>query len=337
MSENVFRINKANELQKAGPLDLIEMVPVPGANPLYLPKITLEIYAYGVVEKELIHTSGPTGTAKSSFIEAMALPDNFLPICTSLGLPHKKPIKLYTAEMACFESPGELYQRRSLKEGTTYDEPSIVIKSLRDGDKHKGTHHIVMWIKEIGRAHAPSVQGGLLDLMDKIIIRLPDGSIIDPLGIAWVCDSNYQAESDSVHTLVTLDDALKRRFSINLTMDYLSAEQEGQVLHHLIRKWRLNPDLRMLVPKIVKLGQKVRHQRLEGNLQSATPPTIYGYEALLKVMNALPHLNLRDAVFHTILGNTSLEDSKTAMAIFNEIFGLQAEDEEEVDLLRSMF
>ncbi len=91
MSQNVFRINNPNELRKAGPLDLIEMVPVPGANSLYLPKIALEIYTYGVVKKELIHTSGPTGTAKSSFIEAMALPENFLPICASMGLANKNP------------------------------------------------------------------------------------------------------------------------------------------------------------------------------------------------------------------------------------------------------
>jgi hypothetical protein len=266
----------------------------------------------------------------------MALPENFFPICEALSF-HIKPIKLYAAEMACFESPGELFQRRSLKEGTTYDEPSIVIKALRNAQKYKKTHYPVMWMKEIGRAHAPSIQGGLLDLMVNMIIRLPDESTLDPSGIAWVCDSNYQAESDSIHTLVTLDDALKRRFSINLTMDYLSAEQEEQILHHLIRKWRLKPDLRMFVPKIVKLGQKIRHQRLEGNLQSATPPTIYGYEALFKMLDALPHLSLRDAVFHTILGNTGLEDSKTAMAVFNEVFGLQAEDEEETDLLRSMF
>ena len=337
MSENVFRVNKPNELRKAGPLDLIELMPVPGANSIYLPKIILEVYAYGVVKKEFIHVSGPTGSAKSSFLEAMALPTNFLPVCAALGLPDDRPIKLYTAEMACFESPGELYQRRSLKNGTTYDEPSIVIKSLRDADKYKETYHIVLWMKEMGRAHAPSVQGGLLDLMDKTIVRLPDGSTIDPSGIAWVCDSNYQAESDSIQTLVTLDDALKRRFTINLTLDYLAAEQEEQVLHHLIRKWQLKPDLRMLVPKIVKLGQKIRHQRLEGNLQSTTAPTIYGYEALLKMMDTLPHVNLRDGVFHTLLGNASLEDSKTAMAVFNEIFGLQAEDEEEADFARSMF
>jgi hypothetical protein len=337
MSENVFRVDKPKELQKAGPSDLIELVPLPGADPLYLSKKILEIYAYGVVSKEFMHISGPTGTAKSSFLEAMTLPENFLSICDPLNFQHKNPIKLYTAEMVCFETPGELYERRALKDGTTYDEASIIIKALRDADKYQKTHHVVMWIKEMGRAHAPSIQGGLLDLMCKTIIRLPNGSIIDQLEIAWVCDSNYQAENDSVHTLVTFDDALKRRFRLNITLDYLSAEQEEQVLHQLIRKWHLKPELQMLVPKIVKLGQRIRYQRLEGNLQSATAPTIYGYEGLLKMIDALPHLSLRDAVFHTLLGNTNLDDSKIAMAVFNEVFGLQAEDEEEATLLRSMF
>jgi len=337
MGENVYRVNKPDELRKAGPSDLIVLVPVPGANPLYLKKETLEIYAYGVVHHELIHISGPTGTAKSSFIEAMTLPQNFFSICDFLGFKRKKPIRLYPAEMVCFETPGELYQRRALKDGTTYDEPSIIVKALRDAQEYKKSHHVVMWIKEMGRAHAPSIQGGLLDLMVKTRVRLPDGSTIDPMDIAWVCDSNYQAENDSVHTLVTFDDALKRRFRLNITLDYLAAEQEEQILHHLIQKWRLRSDLRLLVPKIVKLGQKIRYQRLEGNLQSATAPTIYGYEGLLKKMNELPHLSLQKAVFNNFLGNMNNEDAKTARATFNEVFGLQAEDEEEVNLSRSMF
>lgn len=337
MGKNVYRIDQPEELRKAGPSDLIAMIPVRDANPLYLKKKTLEIYAYGVVHKEFMHISGPTGTAKSSFLEAMTIPQNFHAICDFLGFKNKKPIRLYTAEMVCFETPGELYQRRSLKDGTTYDEASIIIKALRDADKYKESHQVVMWIKEMGRAHAPSIQGGLLDLMVKTRVHLPDGSTLDPIEIAWVCDSNYQAENDSVHTLVTFDDALKRRFRLNITLDYLDAEQEEQVLHYLIRKWNLKPDLRLLVPKIVKLGQKIRYQRIEGNLQSATAPTIYGYEGLLKMIDALPHLSLRDAVFHTLLGNTNIDDSKTAMTTFNEIFGLQAEDEEEVSLSRSMF
>jgi MoxR-like ATPase len=56
-----------------------------------------------------------------------------------------------------------------------------------------------------------------------------------------VADSNYQAEQEGAHTLVALDDALKRRFTINLTMDYLSAGQEVEVLNHLLQEesaWR---------------------------------------------------------------------------------------------------
>ena len=70
-------------------------------------------------------------------------------------------------------------------------------------------------------------------------ITLPNGYRLPGKGIAWVADSNYQAEQDSTHTLVTLDDALKRRFSINLTLDYLSAGQEVEVLHHLSKEGAL--------------------------------------------------------------------------------------------------
>ena len=72
--------------------------------------------------------------------------------------------------------------------------------------------------------------------MTKGEVVLPDGAEINVREIAWIADSNYQAEQDSTHTLVTLDDALKRRFSVNLTLDYLSTEQEAMVLHHILKK-----------------------------------------------------------------------------------------------------
>jgi MoxR-like ATPase len=72
--------------------------------------------------------------------------------------------------------------------------------------------------------------------MTKGDIVLPDGARIDGRRIAWVADSNYQAEQDFTHTLVTLDDALRRRFSVNLTMGYLAAEQEIKVLQNLTKE-----------------------------------------------------------------------------------------------------
>jgi MoxR-like ATPase len=234
MAKTVFRVDKANEYRRAGPTDLVALVPGPGSNALYLAKYVLETFVYAVVHHEFIHLSGPTGTAKSSLLEALYRePRNFDAICTGLGFP-LLPLKLYPVEMATYEAPGEMYQRRALKDGTTFDEKSLLVQALEDAAERSETHYPLIWLREIGRVHSSSVQGGLLNLMTKGDIVLPDGSRIDGSRIAWVADSNYQAEQDSTHTLVTLDDALKRRFSVNLTMDYLTAGQEVDVLGHIL-------------------------------------------------------------------------------------------------------
>ncbi|MGO9015464.1 MAG: hypothetical protein ACLQF0_10830 [Dissulfurispiraceae bacterium] len=238
MANDVFRVHKSDELRKAGPTDLLELLPVPGGNPLFLPKWIIETLVYGIVNHEFIHLSGPTGSAKSSLLEALYLvPANFESICSGLGFL-VLPLKLYPVEMAIYEAPGELFQRRSLKNGTTFDEKSRLVEALEDATKSNGRYYPLVWLREMGRVHSSSVQGGLLNLMTKGDIVLPDGSRIDGQQIGWVADSNYQAERDSTHTLVVLDDAIKRRFSINLTLDYLSAENEVQVLQHLLKEVR---------------------------------------------------------------------------------------------------
>ena len=78
--------------------------------------------------------------------------------------------------------------------------------------------------------------------MSKYDILLPDGRRLDGSKVAWVADSNYQADGDSTHTLVTLDDALRRRFTINLTLDYLDLLQEVQVVQHILKEVRDEKD-----------------------------------------------------------------------------------------------
>jgi hypothetical protein len=236
MGTFIFRVSKPGEYRKAGPNDLIELRPVPGQNPLFLPKWFLEVLVYAIANHEIIHVSGPTGSAKSSVIEALHLvPENFQTICTGLGF-RPLPIKLYPIEMATFEAPGDLYQRRSLQGGTTFDEPSRLVQALENASQANGKVYPLVWLREMGRVHSSSVQGGLLNLMSKYDILLPDGRRLNGSKVSWVADSNYQAEGDSTHTLVTLDDALKRRFTINLTLDYLDPLQEIQVLHHVIKE-----------------------------------------------------------------------------------------------------
>lgn len=236
MGTAIYRVYRPDEYRKAGPYDLIELCPVPGQNPLFLFKWILEVLAYAISGFELIHLSGPSGSAKSSLIETFhVVPENFLIVCESLGFK-PLPIKLYPIEMAIFEAPGELYLRRSLKDGTTFDEPSLLVQALEDAAQASGRFYPLIWLREMGRVHSSSVQGGLLNLMSKYDILLPDGRRLDGSKVAWVADSNYQAEGDSIHTLVTLDDALKRRFTINLTMDYLDLPQEIQVLQHILKE-----------------------------------------------------------------------------------------------------
>jgi MoxR-like ATPase len=329
MLRQVFRVDKPKEYQKAGPTDLIKLLPVPGGNPLFLPKSQVEILVYGIVSHEMTHLSGPTGSAKTSLIEAMqAVPENFRGICQSLGFS-EKPLRVFPIEMATYEAPGELYQRRALKNGTTFDEESGLVRALTEAAKSNGQLYNLIWLREIGRVHSATVQGGLLDLMSREDIILPSGNRIDGRGIAWVADSNYQVETDATHTLVTFDDALRRRFTVNLTLDYLPAEQEMQVFQHLIAEGQFKKVEDDLIAKVVMLGQVIRRHRSEGNLLSVPPPTIYGYLALVRMAQALPHLSIQQVALATLLGNASPEDRKHVSAVFNEVFGLQAGEDDD--------
>jgi hypothetical protein len=330
MSDRVFKINDPDEYRKAGTTDLVELAAPPGGNALFVMKWVVESLVYGIANHEFIHLSGPTGSAKSSVIEGLyRVPDNFTAACSALGFA-PKPLKLYAVEMATYETPGELYQRRSLKDGSTFDELSRLVQSIEDAASSGREYYPLIWLREMGRVHSSSVQGGLLNLMTRGDVLLPDGRRIPGDGIAWIADSNYQAERDSTHTLVTLDDALKRRFSMNLTLDYLSAEQEAQVLSHLAGNGAgIEPVEEDLITKVVKLGHVIRRYRAEGNLQSLTPPTVYGYLAFLRMAGAMPHLSLQQVAIATLLGNAAVDDLKVVPGVFNEVFGLKSAESDD--------
>ena len=92
-----------------------------------------------------------------------------------------------------------------------------------------------------------------------------------------------------------------------------------------------------LAIRVVKLGATIRRLRLEGNLQSVTPPTIWGYMAFLRMARALPHISLQQISMATLLGNASLEDRKLIPSVFNEVFGLQAADKDDPTMDVNLF
>jgi hypothetical protein len=322
----VYKISNLSAYRKAWPDDLVELNPVPSGHPLFFRKWILEAVAYGICHAEFIHLSGPTGTAKSSLIESLVLePGNFLAILRGMGLP-EKPLRVFPVEMAAFETPGDLYSRRALSDGTTYDEKSALVEALEQAAAAKDEAYPLIWLREMGRVHSPSVQGGLLDLMCKGSILLPGGARISGDRIAWIADSNYQAEHDATHTLVTFDDALKRRFSMNVTLDYLPAEMETAVLDHLMKRAGGPSVSRDLIVKVVALGQEVRRLRSEGQMQSVPPPTLYGYLSFLRMAQSMPKMPHPQIALVTVLGNAGLDDQKAKAAVLNQAFGLRSDD-----------
>lgn len=318
---NVFKINIPEEYKSAGPYDLIALLAVAGANPLFIQKAILESIVYGIVHVEFIHLSGPTGSAKSSLVEALSRePENFRLVCNYLGLEYR-PIHIYEIEMALFDTPAELYQRRSLNERGTFDEESVLVRALKDSANRSKKYYPVIFLKEMGRVHTASIQGGLLDLMTRSDISLPNGDKVKGGKVSFIADSNYQALEDAQHTLVTFDDALKRRFTVNVMLDYLSEKEERAVLHHiLIHQDGAEEVDKEMVKKIVRLGQMVRNYRAEGNLLSVVAPTIYGYLTCYRMARKLSHLGLQIIIMNTILGNASKDDLRMVETLIQTVF-----------------
>lgn len=340
MNKVIFRLCKSEEYRKAGPSDLIELRPVPGQHPLFFPKAKIELFGDAVLNAEFCHISGPTGTAKTAMIESFSLePENWRALCMARGYPIK-PFAVFPVEMCLFETPGELFYRRALKDGTTYDEKSVLVVALEKAGCLSESHYTAVWLREMGRVHSSSVQGGLLDMMTKGHIALLDGSRIDCRNIGWIADSNYQAENDATHALALFDDALKRRFGYNITLEYLSAEQDIMVLKEILKKEKprgCQKSDEELIEKAALLGHAIRRQREEGNLLSAPPPTIGGCLAFVRIAMRLRHLSLQQIALSTLLGHCSREESKQASAVLNEVFGLQAVDAEDPALGVNLF
>ena len=330
MPKSIFRLTHEKEYARAGPEDLVEMESPPGSLPLILPRKKIEIVALAIVEARTLHISGPSGSGKSTLIDYLCkVPANFFAALRGLEIRESRPPQLYCIEMATFDSPGELYFRRALREGATFDEDSILVKALRDAERRQQDSLPVIWLRELGRTHAASIQGGLLDLITPNAITLPDDTQIR-VAASWIADSNYQVEEEATHSLVPFDEALKRRFAYQVTLPWLSAEQEVEVLRRLLAR-RLSEAQRNrlgeeTVRNVVKLGNVIRARRAESTLASLVPPTIFNYLAFLELL-ARTNWSAWDAACVTLIGNVSSRDAKLLPAVFNEAFGLEVDAE----------
>lgn len=322
MATKIAQLSSTEDVLRAGPNDPIQMLPVRGNPPMAPPKWLLEALAHAIILPEFIHIHGPTGSGKTATLDALTKePENWKLLCEILELPYLA-LLAFPIEMVNYETPGELYARRALKDGQTYDEESVFILAIRQAIAHRKTHYPLIWVREMGRCHSPAVQHGLLNLMTSGYIPLAGGEFISGEGIAWVADSNYHVEATAAHTMVPLDDALAARFGVNITCDYLSGDEVLQVLFHYQEQGYLPPVPAPAVAQAVKLGEDIRAMRSQGRLSSVTPPTMRTYFAYIRMYNMMPHLGPKGVAGVTLLGAASPEDLTDLAGTCSAVFGV---------------
>lgn len=330
---HIHFITDKKALARAGTRDLIALEPLPGNPPIVKELWVLEVIAAGLIAGEMIHIHGETGTAKNALIEALSnVPENWEALCAHLGEKHL-PLKVYPIEMATFETISELHSRRALNQGQTYDEPSSIVKAVQEAARLIGSAYPVIWLREIGRTPTASVQGGLLNLMTKGLILIDGDKMISGANIAWLADSNYHTDDSSTHILVVQDDALQRRWTVNLMFDYLTPEQDIEILR-FHKQHGFLPDVSdECITQVVKLGASIRERRKTGALASLAPPTLYGYAAFLRAFHRHPRLNKQEIAEATLAGSATVKDLEDVRGLFAEAFAVTFDEKRRSGML----
>ncbi len=319
---NIFHVT-SQDYRKAGANDLIQLHGAHGNNDLFVPRYLLEIVVSAIVLHETLHIGGPTGSGKTALIEALCdVPENFLAIHEHMKLPGEpKPVRCWPVPVSSIDSPSEVYHLRSIApDRGTYFENSAIFNALEEAQSPevKEQFYCTVWFKELGRV-GEAVQGALVDVITQGRIAHPSRGSISTDGVAFLADSNYQAQDVAVHTLATFDESLKRRFRYNTTVMYQSPAVESIILRHICSDEGIAYDEEVLAG-IVKLGGKVREAKAAGKLVSLPPPTISAYLSILKIVRILPGLELRTLLENSILGNATNDDRKLFPALYHDTF-----------------
>jgi energy-coupling factor transporter ATP-binding protein EcfA2 len=320
MKTKIYDIRDKEEYRAAMPFDLIKLIPAVGNHSHYKYKYALDIMTFGICHQKSIHLSGPTGAGKSSLIEAITEEhENFRLLCEYSGYEYKPPL-LYEIEMVKFDTPGECYERTKIKNRDTVDVPSAIIEALQDARQKKKDHYPIVYFMEMGRVHTASIQGGLLNIVGKPYVKSIENQKLPTGNVCFIADSNYQAAGDATYTLVTFDEALKRRFDINLSIPHFPEENQVHIMHDLVHDTlEKTPDVE-LIKNIIKLGQVIRQYKAEGNLVSVSEPNPKGYLTCYEMIKALPGIGVNLAVTNSMLGNAASEDLKLVDTSIQTVF-----------------
>jgi hypothetical protein len=337
MKTKLYDIRDEDKYRAAMPFDMIKLIPAIGNHSHYKYKYALDIMTFGICHQKSIHLSGPTGAGKSSLIEAITEePENFRLMCEYLGYEYK-PTLLYEIEMVKFDTPGECHERTVIKNRDTVDVPSAIIEALLDAQQKKKDHYPIIYFMEMGRVHTASIQGGLLNIVGKPFVKAFDNQKIPTGNVCFIADSNYQAAGDATYTLVDFDEALKRRWDINLSIPHFPEENQVHMMHDLVHETLdKTPDVE-LIKNIVRLGQMIRQYKAEGNLVSVTEPNPKGCLTCYEMIKALPGIGINLAITNSMLGNAASDDLKLVDTSIQTVFNTVTTTTDKFSAIENVF
>lgn len=333
--KTIVPMTDLDAVAQTAPNELVEMLPVEGRDPVALPRVFLDIITACIVEGLPLRADGPTGTGKTSAAEAFGFePENLRGMCSVLGFPFK-PLAYKAVEVCEFESASEWFSTPIIRDGTSSSVLSRPLQILYEFEKLKGTHYCVLDLVELQRGYGQSLNG-VLTMLGGPQINIGGYDPIDVSHVSFWTSSNLRAAQDGTYQhagLAERDEAVLRRFVVNLAFGFSDAESEVAVVSRwfepradapVLNTYEPTPppprgDMTEFVRDMVAIGQAVRAARMEGRLTSIVPPGFGAYKATLKLANALPHVPLDTLARHCLLGNPSLEDEQAADALIRQV------------------
>ena len=321
----IYNIRNKREYEMASDEDLIRLIPAVGANAPVVRRSILEILAFGLATNSFIHVSGPSGMGKTLLLDNFQRQDeNWKILLQKIKLPYK-PLIIKSIEMCLFDSPSELWYRRSLrvKNGATetWDEPSAIVQALKEAATNNDTYYTI-WLREFGRVTNPLISTALLDLMTKSEIQIDSETRIPPNSVSWIADSNFQAANSGGgnYVLSPMCEAINRRFEVQVEMPYLPKDQEMEIVRYLVKENLPSEEIDdALIGNIVELGSKIRSLRNSGKISSVNP-TPYNYLAAYRLIKGLPERNIITILKNTLVGNPSDQDKAQIDSLINNVF-----------------
>ncbi len=224
---------KRSQLRKASGTDLVALPNKGSSLPFYyMPVVRLKEFVHSILEPgSRVFINGNTGTGKTEGLHVIV--NNWRLVLRILGINSApKNAHLLHVNLSAVQGIDELFRRRSIRNGNTYDEMQPALATLKQALRlqEDPDNIAIWWLSELLRC-LPEIQHGILGMIQNRIFDDQGKYIGDGSSLRIVCDSNFGASEHGDYVgLAQFDGALSARMTANLNWDYLPFKDELEIL-----------------------------------------------------------------------------------------------------------